>query len=137
MKRVTAAIAIALAALSFTSMSSTPAEAQALNLQFKTPLNYRFSVQPKSHVFAYNRHRHHHGWRHRHRAHALPVLAGPAVIYQNGDIGIPPEDEYTASVPAPAAQPVVYRLGEIAGCGLQQVSVPGSKGRTSVNIWRC
>jgi len=136
MKRVTAAIAIALAALSFTPMSFTPAEAQVPNLQFQTPLNYRFSVQPKSHVFAYNR-RHHHGWRHRHRAHVLPIITGPAVIYQNGDIGIPPEDEYTASVPAPVAQPVVYRLGETSGCGVQQVNVPGSKGRTSVNVWRC
>ena len=137
MKRVTAAIAIALAALSFTPASIAPAAAQALNLQFQTPLNYRFSVLPKSHVFAYNRHRPHRGWRHRHRAQVLPVLAGPAVIYQNGDIGLPPEEEYTASVPGPVAQPVVYRLGETAGCGLQQVSVPGSKGRTSVNVWRC
>ena len=23
------------------------------------------------------------------------------------------------------------------GCGLQQVGVPGSQGRTTVNIWRC
>ncbi len=136
MKRMTAAIAIAFAALSFTPVSITPTEAQALNLQFRQPLNYRFSVQPKSHVFAYNR-RHHHGWRHRHRAQVLPVLTGPMVIYQNGDIGLPPEDEYTASVPAPAAQPVVYRRGETAGCGVQQVNVPGSKGLTSVNVWRC
>jgi hypothetical protein len=131
MKRMTAVIAIMLSAASF-----TPAEAQlATNLQFRTPLNYRFSVQPKSHVFFYNRKHHHHGWRHRHRQF-LPVLAGPAVIYQNGDIGIPPEDDFTASVPA-IVQPVVYRLGETGGCGRQQVSVPGGQGRTTVNIWRC
>lgn len=133
MKRVTAAVAIALSTAAF-----SPAEAQfGTNLQFNTPLNYRFSVQPKSHVFAYNRQRHHHGWRHRHRTQFLPVLAGPAVIYQNGDIEIPRAEELTASVPTPVARPVVYRLGETGGCGLQQVGVPGSQGRTTVNIWRC
>jgi hypothetical protein len=131
MKRVTAAIAIALSAASF-----SPAEAQlGTNLQFRTPLNYRFSVQPRSHVFFYNRQRHR--WHHRHRKQFLPVLAGPAVIYQNGDIGIPPEEEYTASVPVPVVQPVVYRIGETGGCGVQRVNVPGSRGRTNVNIWRC
>jgi hypothetical protein len=131
MKRVTAAIAIALTTATF-----TPAEAQlSTNLQFRTPLNYRFSVQ--SHVFAYNQQRHRHGWRHRHRTQFLPVLAGPAVIYQNGDIEIPPANELTASVPPPVAQPAVYRAGETGGCGLQQVGVPGSHGRTTVNVWRC
>ena len=132
MKPVTAAIAIALCTMSFSG-----AEAQlSTNLQFRTPLNYRFSVQPKSHVFYYNR-RHHPGWRHRHRKQYLPVLAGPAVIYQNGDIGVPPEEEFTASVPAPLVQPVVYRRGDSGACGVQQVNVPGSHGRTNVNIWRC
>jgi len=132
MKRVTAAIAIALSAVSF-----SPAEAQAPNLQFQTPLNYRFSVQPRSHVFFYNRNRHHHAWRHRHhRRQVLPVLAGPAVIYQNGEIGIPPQI-ITGSIPAPSVQPVIYRLGSTGGCDRQQVHVPGSKGRTAVNVWRC
>lgn len=132
MKRMTAAIAIALCTVAF-----SPAEAQfGTNLQFNRPLNYRFSVQPKSHVFAYNRQRHHNAWRHRHRTQFLPVLAGPAVIHQNGDIEIPPAQELTASVP-PVTNPVVYRLGETGGCGLQQVGVPGSNGRTTVNIWRC
>jgi len=132
MKRMTAAIAIALSAMSF-----SPAEAQAPNLQFQTPLNYRFSVQPRSHVFFYNRDRHHHAWRHRyHHRQALPVLAGPAVIYQNGEIGIPPQI-ITGSIPAPSVQPVIYRLGSMGGCDRQQVHVPGSKGRTAVNVWRC
>jgi len=133
MKRVTAAIAIALTTATF-----TPAEAQlSTNLQFRTPLNYRFSVQPKSHVFAYNQQRHPQGWRHRHRTQFLPVLAGPAVIYQNGDIEIPPANQFASSIPAPLAQPVLHRVGETGGCGLQQVGVPGSQGRTTVNIWRC
>lgn len=132
MKRMTAALAIVLCAASF-----TPAEAQlSTNLQFQTPLNYRFSVQPRSHVFSYNR-RHHHGWRHRHRKPYLAGFAGPTVIYQNGDIAIPPEDDYVASIPAPAAQPVVYRIGETGACGIQQVNVPGRQGRATVNIWRC
>ena len=132
MKRVTAAIAIALSTVAFSA-----AEAQVPNRQFQQPLNYRFSVQPKSHVFFYNR-QHHHGWRHRHhRRQFLPLLAGPAIIYQNGDIGVPPA--YTGSIPAvpTVATPVVYRLGQNGGCGRQQVNVPGSQGRTTVNIWRC
>ena len=132
MKRMTAALAIAFCAVSF-----TPAEAQlSTNLQFQTPLNYRFSVQPRSHVFSYNR-RHHHGWRHRHRKPFLSGFAGPAVIYQNGDIRVPPQEDYTASAPAPVAQPVVYRIGEAGACGIQQVNVPGRRGRATVNIWRC
>jgi hypothetical protein len=133
MKKVAAAIVVLLSASVF-----SPATAQVPNRQFQQPLNYRFSVLPKSHVFFYNRHRHHHGWRHRHhRRQYLPVLAGPAVIYQNGDIGVPPA--YTGSVPSVpvVATPVVYRIGEPSGCGRQQVSVPGSQGRTTVNIWRC
>jgi hypothetical protein len=131
MKRVTAAIAIALSAAIF-----SPAGAQVPNLQFQTPLNYRFSVQPRSHVFSYNRRpHHHHGWHHRHRRH-IAGFYGPAVIYQNGEIGVPPP-EFTGTVPAPAAQPVVYRLGETGSCNRQQLNVPGSKGRTTVNVWRC
>ncbi len=132
MKRVAAAILVLLSASAF-----SPATAQVPNRQFQQPLNYRFSVLPKSHVFFYNRHRHRHGWRHRHHRQFLPVLAGPAVIYQNGDVGIPPA--YTGSVPAvpTVATPVVYRLGQNGGCDRQQVNVPGSHGRTAVNIWRC
>lgn len=133
MKRMTAALAIALSTAAF---SPAPAEAQVPNLQFQTPLNYRFLVQPRSHVFSYNR-RHNHGWRHLHRRQFLSGFAGPLVIYQNGDIGVPPDEDYTASIPAPAAQPVVYRLGETGGCGREQVNVPGSKGRATVNVWRC
>ncbi len=128
MKRVTAAAAIALSL-----GANAPADAQVPNRQFQTPLNYRFSVMPRSHVFSYNRQRPPHGSRHRHHAHYLPALAGPAVIYQNGEVGIPP----SAAPAVPAfAQPVVYRIGE-TGCGLQQVVVEGSRGRTGVNIWRC
>ncbi len=133
MKRVMAALAILLSAAAF-----APAEAQlSTNLQFRTPLNYRFPVQPRSHVFSSHRRHHHHGRHHRHRAQLLPVLAGPAVIYRNGDIGIPPAADSTFTSTAPAAQPVVYSLGETGGCGLEQIGVPGSHGRTTVNIWRC
>ncbi len=89
MKRMTAAIAIALSAAAF-----EPAVAQVPNLQFQTPLNYRFSVQPKSLVFFRDR-RHRHGWHHRHpRRQFLPLLAGPAVIYRNGET-VPPEQTVT------------------------------------------
>jgi hypothetical protein len=135
MKRMTAVFMFALAVA-----ISSPAEAQfGTNLQFRTPLDYRFSVQPRSHVFGYNRQQHRHHWRYANRAHFYPGLRGPAVIYQNGEIGIPPEQQYTASLPAApvVANPVVYRVGQTGSCGLQQVSVPGSNGRTSVNIWRC
>lgn len=131
MKRVTAAIAIALCAASFSG-----AEAQTTSLQFQTPLNYRFPVMPRSHVFNYGR-RPHHAGHHRRYAHFLPGFRGPAVIYRNGEIGIPPEDGLTATTPQPVAQPVVYRLGESGGCGLQQLNVPGDRGRTTVNVWRC
>lgn len=132
MKRVTAAIAIALSTASF-----TPAEAQfGTNLQFRTPLNYRFSVLPKSHVFQYNRHRHH-AWRYRGgRIAGLPVLRGPAVIYESGEIGVPPPAAVIPT-PAPGVQPVVYRIGERGGCGREQLQVPGSNGRTTINVWRC
>lgn len=126
MKRMTAAIAIALCTVSFSG-----AEAQMTSLQFRAPLNYRIPVMPRSYVFN-NARRHHHR-----RAQFFPGFRGPAVIYQNGEIGIPPENDVTASVPLPAVQPVVYRLGETGGCALQQQNVPGTHGRTIVNIWRC
>lgn len=132
MKRVTAAFALALLL-----GAASPANAQfGTNLQFQTPLNYRFSVQPRSHVFQSQRQRY---GRYANRAHFYPGLRGPAVIYRNGEIGLLPEQEYTASLPAVpvVAHPVVYRLGQTGGCEVQQVHVPGSRGRTAVNIWRC
>lgn len=131
MKRMTAAIAIALSAAAF-----EPAVAQVPNLQFQTPLNYRFSVQPKSHVFFRDR-RHRHGWRHRHpRRQFLPLLAGPAVIYRNGET-VPPEQTVTEPAVPVVAYPVVYRIGETGSCDVQRVGVAGSKGRTTVNVWYC
>lgn len=135
MKKLTAAIAIA-----FFVLSGASAQAQfSMNPQFRTPLNHRSPATPRSHVFAPRHHRHHaHRRHHRHRIfQPLPILAGPAVIYRNGDIEIPPEHEITGAVEPPVAEPVVYRLGESGGCDLQQVNVPGSHGRTTVNIWRC
>lgn len=131
MKRMTIAIALALSTATFSS-----AAAQVPNLQFQTPLNYRFSVMPRSHVFSYNRRPH--GWHHRrHHARFLPGLRGPAVIHRNGEIEFPPEQ--TVSLPAvpTVATPVVYRFGESGGCAREQIAVPGSRGRTTVNIWRC
>lgn len=130
MKAMTAAFAIALCAASF----STPAQAQlTTNLQFQTPLNYRFSVQPRSYVFA-RQHRHP-GHHHRLR-NTLPIRYGPAVVYRNGDIEIP-QEEYVNPAPAPVAQPVIHRLGETGGCDRQQLNVPGSRGLSTVNVWRC
>lgn len=131
MKRVTAAIAIALSAAVFES-----AVAQAPNLQFQTPLNYRFSVQPRSHVFSYNRRHHHHGWRHHHHGRLLTGFRGPTVIYQNGEIGIPEQAITPPAVPT-VAHPVVYRIGQTGGCARQQIEVPGSRGKTIVNVWHC
>ncbi len=135
MKRLTAAIALAAAAL---ALPANVAQAQTTSLQFRAPLNYRFPVTPRSHAFSYNRPRHP-GWHHRRhrRAVYLPALRGPAVIYQNGEIGVPPQQAITSSISASAAQPVVHRIGETGGCGLQQVDVPGSHSRTLVNVWRC
>lgn len=131
MKRVTAAIAFMLSAVVF-----EPAAAQVPNLQFQTPLNYRFSVLPRSHVFAYNRRpHHHHGWRHRHHRH-IAGFRGPLVVYQNGDTELPEQAITPPAVPT-IAHPVVYRIGETGACGVQQVNVGGSRGRTNVNIWRC
>lgn len=130
MKRMTAAIALVLSVMAF-----EPTAAQAPNLQFQTPLNYRFSVMPKSHVFFYNRRPHHH-WHHRHHRH-IAGFRGPTVIYQNGEIELPSERVVTAPAVPTIAHPVVYRLGETGGCGIQRVNVTGSKGRTNVNIWRC
>lgn len=131
MRRVTAALAIAACALAFPAK----AQAQTINLQFRAPLNYRFPVVPRSHTFT---HRGHHAGHH-HRGHAgfFPALRGPAVIYRNGEIGIPPESGITAAVPLPVAEPVIHRIGETGGCGLQQLDVPGHRGRTTVNVWRC
>lgn len=131
MKRMAAAIAIALSAAAF-----EPAAAQVPNLQFQTPLNYRFPVMPRSHVFAYNRGLHHHGWRHRHHRF-IAGFRGPAIIYQNGNIDLPPERVVTPPAVPTIAHPVVYRIGETGSCSVQQVNVAGRKGRTSVNIWHC
>lgn len=80
-------------------------------------------------------HHHHHHRRHRHFT-GLPVLAGPAVIYQNGAIEIP-DEEPVAAIPQVPVQPVVYRVGSSGACDVQQVRVRGEAGRTTVNIWRC
>lgn len=130
MKRMTIVIAFALSAAAFSS-----AEAQVPNLQFQTPLNYRFSVMPRSHVFSYNRRTH--NWHRRHHARLLPGLRGPAVIHRNGEIEFPPEQALLPPAVPTVATPVVYRFGESSGCNREQVAVPGSKGRTTVNIWRC
>jgi hypothetical protein len=134
MKSITAALALAACALAF---ATAKAEAQTTSLQFRAPLNYRFPVMPRSHAFNYNRQRHHAGHRHRRHARFFPALRGPAVVYQNGEIGIPPESGITAAMPLPIAQPVIHRIGETGGCGLQQLDVPGHRGRTTVNVWRC
>ena len=100
------------------------------------PLNYRFPVLPRNHSFHARTHRH--GWRHRHHHHrfvGLPVLSGPAVIYQNGEIEIPNDGDITGALPV---QPVIYRVGVSGACNVQRVNVPSSeRGRTIVNIWRC
>lgn len=137
MKRTIAALALVFVpAFTLSPAALSPAQAQALNLQFQAPLNYRFSVLPKSHVFFYNRHRHHHGWRHRHhRRQYLPLLAGPSVIYRD-EVEMPPQRVTAPAVPI-VAHPVVHRIGETGPCGVERINVSGSRGRTNVNIWRC
>lgn len=131
MKAMIAALAVAVLALALTP---SQAEAQTTSLQFRAPLNYRFPVMPRSHAFHYGRKRHHAGHHHRrHRASFFLGLRGPAVVYQNGEIGIPPKTDR----PLPVAQPVIHRIGETGGCGLQRLDVPGHRGRTTVNVWRC
>jgi hypothetical protein len=141
MKRVTAVIAIALIAVSFSHAEARDIQVAANAAPFRAysinrPLDYRFPVTPRNHSFVNRNHRHHAHRRHRY-FQPLPALAGPAVIYQNGEIGIPPEEEYTASIPQRLVHPVIHRLGVSGGCDLQRTNVPGSHGRTTVNIWRC
>lgn len=129
MKRAITAFAIFLSAAAF----SSGAQAQLTNLQFRQPLNYRFPVVPPRNV--YNPYRPPYDYRQRNRrAQFLPRLTGPAIVYQNGEIGIPPDPAYE---PPMIAHPVVHRIGSTGGCDVQHVQVPGSRGRTSVNIWRC
>lgn len=146
MKLVPAAALAALLSALTAFATAVPASAKdaaiAANAQpfraygINRPLNYRFPVLPRNHSFNTQR-QHRHGWRHRHHRYGgLPVLRGPAVIYQNGEIGYPDDrEDITATVPA--AQPVVHRVGDTGQCNVQQVRVPGSQGRTTVNIWRC
>ncbi len=134
MKKMTAALALAISAFCF---SAAPAQAQLMQgLQFQRPLNYRFPVMPRSHVFNYNRNRHH-AHRHHRRAQSLPLLRGPAIIYRNGDIGIPPERVVTEPAVPVIAHPVVHRIGDTGGCEVEHLKVRGSQGHTTVNVWRC
>lgn len=134
MKSVIVVLAVAACAL---ALATAKAEAQTTSLQFRAPLNYRFPVVPRSHTFTHRRPHQHAGHHHRRHARFFPALRGPAVIYQNGEIGILPESGVTAAIPLPVAQPVIHRIGETGGCGLQQLDVPGHRGRTTVNVWRC
>lgn len=134
MRHVTAVLAVVASIL---ALAATGAAAQTTSLQFRAPLHYRFPVMPRSHAFHYARRHHHAGHRHRRHARFYPALRGPAVVYQNGEIGIPPEPAVARAVPAPVAHPVIHRIGETGGCGLQQLDVAGSRGRTTINVWRC
>lgn len=144
MKRMTAVIVIALSAASFSDATARDAQvAASAPAPFRAfsanrPLGYRFVAPQRRHAVAPRHHRHH--IRHRHHRHRffqpLPILTGPAVIYRNGDIDIP-EEEITGAIEPPVAAPVIHRLGETGDCNLQQVNVRGSRGRTTVNIWRC
>ncbi|HMN51034.1 MAG: hypothetical protein KF794_11585 [Xanthobacteraceae bacterium] len=146
MKLVTAAALAALLSAIAAFATAAPASAKdaavAANAQpfraygINRPLNYRFPVLPRNHSFNAQR-PHHPGWQHRPRRQTgFPILRGPAVIYQNGEIGLPDErEDVTAAIPT--AQPVVHRVGDTGQCNVQQVRVPGSQGRTTVNIWRC
>jgi hypothetical protein len=144
MKKTTAAVALmfAVSLAAFSIAESNSAQAASNTPPFRAhginrPFDYRFPVTPRNYSVANRYHRY--GWRHHRRFQPLPALAGPMVIYQNGEIGIPPHEEFTGSIPnAPiSAQPVVHRVGETGACDVQQVNVPGSLGRTTINIWRC
>jgi hypothetical protein len=146
MNKLTAALLAAsgLMACGLIGLAASPAAAKDANVAahppfrahgINRPLNYRFPVLPRNHSF--NTRTHRHGWRHRHhhRFVGLPVLTGPAVIYQNGEIELPYDDDITGALPV---QPVVYRIGVSGACDLQRVNVPSpARGRTTVNIWRC
>lgn len=135
MKRVTAAFALAIAALSFTAV---PAQAQAANSpHLRQPMQYRFPILPRRHALNENRPHRHLRHRHHRRPYYLSGFRGPAVIYRNGYIGIPPEhDALEPAVPV-IAHPVVYRLGETSGCDVEHLNVRSSRGRITVNVWRC
>ena len=147
MKKMTAALLAACGLIGFVAglfVISVPATANEAAVaahpqrayRFNQPLNYRFPVLPRSYVF--NARTHRHGWRHRHHRHrfvGLPVISGPAVIYQNGEIEVPNDNDITGALPV---QPVLYRVGTPGRCDVQSVNVPSSeRGRTTVNIWRC
>ena len=151
MKKMTAAMLAACGLIGLSLTATMPAAANdaavAAHPPFRAqpfrayginrPLNYRFPVLPRNHSFHARTHRH--GWRHRHHRHhrftGLPVLTGPAVIYQNGEIELPAENDITGALPV---RPVIYRVGTAGRCDVQSVNVPSSvRGRTIVNIWRC
>ncbi len=146
MKQWTAALVAACGLIAVTA-GSTPAGANeaavAAHPQFRAyginrPLNYRFPVVPRNYTF--NARTHRYGWRHRHHHHrfvGLPVLSGPAVIYQNGEIEVPTDNDITGALPPAVVQPVIYRVGVSGACNVQQVNVRGERGRTTVNVWRC
>lgn len=121
------------------TVSAAEAQTAARNTPRVTgPAFYRGPIL-RFNANAHHRGHRHRGWRHhRHHRHftGLPVLSGPAVIYQNGAIEVPDED-VTGSVPQPVAQPVIYRVGEPGSCDLERVRVRGERGRTTVNVWRC
>jgi hypothetical protein len=142
MKKMTAAL-LAACGIAAATFATSPAGANEANVAahppfrahgINRPLNYRFPVLPRNHSFHARTHRH--GWRHHHhRFTGLPVLTGPAVIYQSGEIELPPEHDITGALPI---RPVIYRVGTSGSCDVQSVNVPSSvRGRTTVNIWRC
>jgi hypothetical protein len=146
MKKMTAALLAACGLIGFagTSLPASANEAAvAAHPPFRAystnrPLNYRFPVVPRNQAF--NARTHRYGWRHRHHHHrfaGLPVLSGPAVIYQNGEIELPTDNDITGALPQTSVRPVIYRVGTSGACNAQPVNVPGQYGRTTVNVWRC
>lgn len=135
MIRFLAAAAFALAVLIATPPALSPAEAgeAAVRVHRAAPA-VRFQQRPRfSHRFQRTHRFGHRGYRHR----RIVGLYGPAVINRYGAIEQPEENDIVAAIPEEPVRPVIHRLGTSGDCHVQQVRVPGSHGRTTVNLWRC
>jgi hypothetical protein len=135
MIRYFAAAAFALAVLIAIPPALSTAEAgeAAVRVHRAAPAA-RFQPRPR---FAHRFHRTHRyghrGYRHR----RIVGLYGPAVINRYGAIEQLEENDIVAAIPEEPVRPVIHRLGTSGDCHVQQVRVPGSYGRTTVNLWRC
>jgi hypothetical protein len=139
MIRYLAASAFALACLIAAPTALSTAGATEANVRVhRAAPAARYQPRPRfSHRFQ-RPHRHgHRGFRKR-RIVGIAPLYGPAVINRYGAIeNLPAENEILNSIPQEPVRPVIHRLGTRGDCHVEQVRVPGTYGRTTVNLWRC